>query len=141
MDTTLLETACRASGMLESAVPDGVRRLQSHFSQMADPTPALVAEQLTALRETAKHLFPQQAPVSDTSETGVPTGVPESVWRSLSPASKLAYAREHGYGLPPPERRRPPLPLTSEQAAALAKLAPAARLDAYRALQAQQQRP
>jgi len=72
---------------------------------------------------------------------GVPAGIPPSVWQSMHPAAKLAWARAHGYGLPPVERRRPPLPLTSEQAAALAKLAPAARLDAYRALQAQQQQP
>jgi hypothetical protein len=138
MDTTLLEIACRTSGMLESAIPDGLRPLESHFAQMADPTPALITEQLLALRTAAPHLFPRQASVS---ETGVPVGVPESVWKGLSPASKLAYAREHGYGLPPVERRRPPLPLTSEQMAALAKLAPAARFNAYRQLQQAQQQP
>jgi hypothetical protein len=36
------------------------------------------------------------------------------------------------------ERRAKPLTLSAEQMAALAKLGPAARLDAYRALQAQQ---
>ena len=136
MDTTLLETACRTSGMLESAIPDGLRRLQNHFAQMADPTPPLVAEQLSVLREQAPHLFPREGTVSD---TGVPVGVPESVWRGLSPSSKLTYARDHGYALPVVERRRPPLPLTSEQVAALAALPPAQRLAAYRELQDQQQ--
>lgn len=137
MDTTILETACRASGMLESAIPDGLSRLQSHFAQMADPSAALIAERLSLLREQAPHLFPREGTVSD---TGVPVGVPESVWRGLSPSSKLTYARDHGYALPVVERRRPPLPLTSEQVAELAALKPEARLAAYRALQAQQQR-
>lgn len=136
MDTQVLETAARASGMLDEAIPDGVRRLQSHFAARADPTPELIAEQLSLLREQARHLFPRQGQVD---AAGVPQGVPPEVWRSLSPASKLSWAREHGYALPPVERRAKPLPLTSEQAAALAQLKPAARLDAYRALQAQQQ--
>jgi hypothetical protein len=95
----------------------------------------MIAERILALRESAPHLFPRAASVS---EAGVPVGVPESVWKGLSPASKLSYAREHGYALPVVERRRPPLPLTSEQAAELAQLKPEARLAAYRALQAQQ---
>jgi hypothetical protein len=133
MDITLLETAVRSAGVLPSAVEDAVRRLEGHFSSMSDPTPQMLTERILALREMAPHLFPRAASVSD---TGVPTGVPERVWQGLAPASKLAYAREHGYGLPPVERRRPPLPLTSEQMAALAKLQPQARLAAYRALQA-----
>jgi hypothetical protein len=139
VDIHLLETACRSAGMLDSAVSDGVRRLQSHFSSMAEPTPQLVTEQLQRLRTVAPHLFPQ--PPSQIDAAGVPTGMVPEVWRSLSPSARLTWLREHGYGLPPVERRRPPLPLSAEQAAALAKLAPAARLDAYRQLQAQQQRP
>jgi hypothetical protein len=136
MDTTLLETAVRSAGVLPSAVEDAMRRLQGHFEAHSNPTPEMISSQLTLLRESAAHLFPRQA---QTDAGGVPAGVPESVWRGLSAASKLAYAREHGYALKPVERRAKPLTLTSEQAAALAKLSPAARLDAYRALQAQQQ--
>lgn len=51
MDTTLLETACRASGMLPSALEDGLRRLHEHFAAQAAPTPALIGQQLTRLRE------------------------------------------------------------------------------------------
>jgi hypothetical protein len=138
MDTTLLETAVRSAGVLPSAVEDAVRRLEGHFNAMADPSPTLLSERILALRETAPHLFPRAASVD---AAGTPTGVPESVWRGLSPASKLSYARTHGHGLPPVERRAKPLTLTSEQAAVLATLSPAARLDAYRALQAQQQQP
>ncbi len=75
------------------------------------------------------------------SEAGVPVGVPESVWKGLSPASKLAWAREH-QPLPVVERRLKPVPLTSEQVAELAKLPAQQRLTVYRELQwqAQQQK-
>jgi hypothetical protein len=138
MDTTLLETACRSAGMLDSAISDGVARLRRHFESHSNPTPQLITEQPTVLRTDAPHLFPRQPSVS---ETGVPVGVPESVWRGLSPATKLAYAREHGYGLPMVARRRPSLQLSVEQAAALAQLPAGQRLTAYRELerQAQQQ--
>jgi hypothetical protein len=136
MDIHMLETAVRSAGVLPTAVEDAVRRLEGHFAQMADPSAAIIAERLTALRTAAPHLFPPQ-PTVDTA--GVPVGVPPEVWKGLSPSSKLSYAREHGYGLPPPERRRPPLPLTAEQASVLATLQPAARLDAYRELQRQAQ--
>jgi hypothetical protein len=137
MDIHILETACRSSGMLDSAIEDGVRRLESHFAQQADPSAALIAERLSLLREQAPHLFPRQA---QTDAAGVPAGMVPEVWRGLSPATKLSWARDHGYALPVVERRRPPLPLTSEQVAELAALKPEARLAAYRALQAQQQR-
>jgi hypothetical protein len=136
MDSALLETAVRSAGVLPSAVEDAVRRLEGHFSAMADPSPTLVSERILALREQAPHLFPPQPSVS---AAGVPAGVPASVWQSLSPASKIAYARAHGYGLPPVERRAKPLTLSSERAAALAKLPAQQRLDAYRQLQAAQQ--
>ena len=134
MDMTLLETACRSSGMLPAALEDGLRRLQGHFAAQADPTPALISQQLALLKETAPHLFPRQAA---TDASGVPAGMVPEVWRGMSPATKLAWAREHQ---PPPvvERRPPPLELSSEQVAALAAMPPGARLSAYRALQAQQ---
>jgi hypothetical protein len=136
MDTHVLETAVRSAGVLPSAIEDAVRRLQGHFAAQADPSPEMITAQLTALKDVAPHLFPRQGA---TDASGVPAGVPESVWRGLSPSSKLAWARTHGHALPPVERRAKPLPLSAEQAAALAQLSPAARLDAYRALQAQQQ--
>ena len=138
MDTTLLETACRASGMLPSAIEDGLRRLQGHFEAHSSPTPELIAQQLLTLRETAPHLFPR---TQGTDAAGLPAGVPPEVWTSLSPATKLSWAREHGHALQPVERRHRPLTLSSEQAAALAKMTARQRLDAYRALQAQQQQP
>ncbi len=139
MDTTLLENACRTAGMLDSAIPDGLRRLQAHFAQQADPATQLVTEQLTALRTAAPHLFPREGIVS---ETGVPVGVPESVWRHMAPSARLTWLREHGHALPVVERRRPPVPITSEQMAALAKLPAQQRLTVYRELQwqAQQQK-
>jgi hypothetical protein len=135
VDTTAFETACRASGMLDSAVADGVRRLREHFASQADPSAALIAERLLALRDEAHHLWPQ---ASQIDAAGVPAGIVPEVWRALSPTNKLTWLREHGYGLPVVERRAKPLTLSAEQMAALAKLGPAARLDAYRALQAQQ---
>jgi hypothetical protein len=139
MDSTVLESACRTAGMLDSAIADGVRRLEAHFAQQADPSAAIIAERLSVLREQAPHLFPREGTVS---EAGVPQGVPESVWRHMAPSAKLAWAREHGHGLPPVERRPRPLMLSAEQAAALAKLPAQQRLDAYRELQRQaQQQP
>jgi hypothetical protein len=81
---------------------------------------------------------PAQDPVTDAA--GVPAGMVPEVWRSLSPSHKLTWAREHGHATPPVERRPPPLTLSTEQAAALAKMTPQARMDAYRALQAQQRK-
>jgi hypothetical protein len=76
MDTTLLETACWASGMLPSAIEDGLRRLQGHSAAQADPTPELVSQQILQLRETAPHLFPRsQGP----DATGVPPRVPGKI--------------------------------------------------------------
>jgi hypothetical protein len=136
MDITVLETACRASGMLDSAISDGVRRLREHFSQMADPSAALIAERLGVLREEAQHLWPQPSQVD---AAGVPAGLVPEVWRSLSPSTKLTWLREHGYGLTPVERRAKPVQVSPEQTAAFAAMKPQERMDAYRALQAQQQ--
>jgi hypothetical protein len=135
MDTSMLEIAVRSAGALPQAVEDAVRRLQGHFAAQADPTPEMISAQLTQLRETAPHLFPR-SPAPDAA--GVPAGMAPEVWKGLSPSSKLAWARTHGYALPPVQRRPPPLQLSAEQAAALAKLPAQARLDAYRALQAEQ---
>jgi hypothetical protein len=134
MDMTLLETACRASGMLPAALEDGLRRLHGHFAAQADPTPELISQQLTLLRETAPHLFPRAPQTPDAA--GVPAGMVPEVWRGLSPASKLAWARTH-QPLPVVERRPQPVTLQPEQVAALAAMTPAARLSAYRALQQQ----
>jgi hypothetical protein len=138
MDTTVLESAVRNAGVLSSAVEDAVRRLEGHFAAMADPTPDLIAQQLLALRETAPHLFPRQG---GTDAAGVPAGMIPEVWRNLSPSSRLAWAREHGYALPPVARRPKPLTLNAEQAAELAAMTPQARLAAYRAMQQVQQQP
>jgi hypothetical protein len=135
MDSTTLEIACRASGMLPSAVEDAVRRLEGHFTAQADPSPEMLNQQLLRLRETAPHLFPQQAQVD---ASGVPAGIPPEVWRGLSPSTRLAWAREHGL-MPVVQRRPKPLTLTSEQASQLAQMSPTARLAAYRQLQAEQQ--
>ena len=137
METTVLEIAARSAGVLPSAVEDAVRRLHGHFAAQADPTPALISQQLAALRESAPHLFPRpsQAPAA----AGVPAGMVPEVWRSMSPASRLAWAREHGYARGPVARRPRPLTLTSEQAAELAALPVVARLTKYRELQAQQE--
>jgi hypothetical protein len=137
METTVLEIAARAAGVLPSAVEDAVRRLHGHFAAQADPSPELISQQLTVLRQHAPHLFPRP---SQTDAAGVPGGIPPEVWRGLSPATKLSWAREH-QPLPVVERRPTPLTLSAEQAAALAQMTPSARLDAYRQLQAQQQRP
>jgi hypothetical protein len=53
----------------------------------------------------------------------------------MSASSKLAWARQVQ---PPPvvQRRPKPLQVSAEQAAALAQMTPAARLTAYRQLQA-----
>jgi hypothetical protein len=133
MDTTLLETAVRSAGVLPSAVEDAMRRLQGHFEAHGNPSPEMISAQLASLKESAPHLFPRG---NQSDAAGVPAGMVPEVWHRLSPSTKLTWLREHGYALPPVERRRPPLPLTSEQMAALAKLQPQARLDAYRALQA-----
>jgi hypothetical protein len=138
MDTTMLEIAVRTAGVLPQAVEDAVRRLQGHFEAHSNPSPEMISAQLAALRQAAPHLFPRQASVS---EAGVPVGVVPEMWQSLSPSSKLGWLREHGYGLPPVERRRPPLPLSAEQVAELAAMKPQARMDAYRALQQAQQQP
>jgi hypothetical protein len=138
VDTTILESMCRASGMLDSALPDGLARLRTHFSQQANPTAELVAQQLQRLKEEAKHLFVHESPID---ATGTPVGIPEPLWKSMAPSAKLAWAREHGYAPEPVQRRAKPLQLSAEQMAALAKLPAQARLDAYRELQAQAQQP
>ena len=137
MEMTHLETACRASGMLPSALEDGVRRLHDHFASQANPTPELISQQLLTLRETAPHLFPR---LSQPDAAGVPPGMPESVWKGMAPESKLTWAREH-QPLPPVARRRAPLDVSAAQAAELARLTPEARLSTYRQWQAQAPRP
>ena len=138
MDTTVFALAAQSAGVLPSAVEDAVRRLAGHFAAQADPTPDLLSQQLTLLRETAPHLFPGSQALD---ASGVPAGMVPEVWRTMAPSSKLAWAREHGYALPVAPRRPAPLGVSSEQMATLAALGPVARLTAYRALQAQQQQP
>jgi hypothetical protein len=92
VEMTILETAARAAGVLPSAVEDAVRRLAGHFSAMADPSPAMISAQLAALKESAPHLFPRG---NQLDAAGVPGGIPPEVWKSLSPATKLSWAREH----------------------------------------------
>jgi hypothetical protein len=134
MDITILEIAARSAGVLPSAVEDAVRRLHGHFAAQADPTPELISQQLIQLREVAPHLFPRAETIT---ASGVPPGVPESVWRGMAPSTKLTWAREHGQALGPVERRPQPITLSSTQAAHLATLPPAQRLAAYRELQDQ----
>jgi hypothetical protein len=138
VDTTVLEIAARSAGVLPQAVEDAVRRLAGHFSTMADPTPDLISQQLLQLRENAPHLFTRPSQID---ASGVPSGIPPEVWKGLSPATKLGWAREHGHGLPPVERRAKPLVLSPEQAAQFAQMRPADRLTAYRTMQQAQQRP
>ena len=104
MDTTLLETACLASGMLPSAIEDGLRRLHEHFAAQADPTPERISQQLTRLRETAPHLFTPPAAGTTAAAVAAHYGVPHAVWEKMSPADRMSYARRDQ---PPAVRQKP----------------------------------
>jgi hypothetical protein len=137
MDSTVLEIAVRSAGVLPQAVEDAIRRLERHFEAHSNPSPEMISAQLASLKESAPHLFPRG---NQSDAAGVPAGMVPEVWKTLAPSAKLAWARTH-QPLPVVERRPKPLTLTSEQAAALAAMPAQQRLDAYRALQAQQQQP
>ena len=131
-----LHAAAAQQGILAQALPDAIARGQARFS--LPPTDNELAAWAQSLHATCPHFFPPPAaPAPVASDT--PPGVPEATWRGMSPSSKLAWARAHGYGLPVVERRPKPIELSAEQVATLSALPPAQRMTAYRELQAQQQ--
>jgi hypothetical protein len=127
-----LTQAASAAGILAAALPDAISRGERHFT--LPPTDRELADWAVSLKVSAPHFFPA-APAHVPDADGVPPGVPASVWKSMSASSKLAWARQVQ---PPPvvQRRPKPLQVSAEQAAALAQMTPAARLTAYRQLQA-----
>jgi hypothetical protein len=129
--TERLTNAASAAGILASALPDAVARGTHAFRD--EPTNSQVQQWAASLRDVASHFFPQAPPAPGTE--GVPPGVPVEVWRGLSPSSKLAWAREHGYGSKPVERRPRPLDVRPEQAQAFAQMTPHERLTAFRQMQ------
>lgn len=131
MDTTVLEIAARSAGALPSAIDDVVRRLSEHFAAQASPSPELVSQQLAQLRESAPHLFPR---ADATTAAGVPVGLPESVWRSMSPSSKLAWSRQHQPMKPVERRPDPSYRVPESELASFAGLSPAEALTRFRQL-------
>jgi hypothetical protein len=128
-----ISQAASAQDILAYALSDAVARGMHAFTD--EPTDAQIQQWASSLRDVAPHFFPQASPAPGTE--GVPVGMVPEVWRSMHPSARLAWAREHGLGAKPVERRPKPVTLTSEQVSQLAALPPAQRLAAYRALQEQ----
>jgi hypothetical protein len=131
-----LREAVSTQGILAAALPDAVSRGERQFS--LPPTDAELTQWASSLRATCPHFFPPPpSPVAPDAE-GTPPGVPPSVWKSMAPSSKLAWARAHGYGSKPVERRPQSLDVSPEQAVAFAKMSPAERLTAFRRMRQDQ---
>jgi hypothetical protein len=128
-----LSQAVSAVGILAAALPDAISRGERQFS--LPPSDAELTTWAQSLRATCPHFFP---PPQTVQPSGVPAGVPEAVWRSMSPSSKLTWAREHGQAPSPVERRPRTLDVSAEQAQAFAAMSPAQRLTAFRKMQQEQ---
>lgn len=132
MEQSQIDVLARQAGIVESALPDVAARIRGHWPD-TEPSAQAVAQWLTeTLKPAAPHLY-----TTGPQQPWEKLGLAEAVWHSLPPATRRTLWREAGLAAPPVKRRPEPLTLTPEQAEAFAAITnPAARLAAYRELQA-----